>query len=216
MEENGLILPEVNSEGQYVVQIKEEFVKTGGHFQAQSFQIEVPSLIGIYEEIITFPIGIGILNAYSYITEGMIGDELECIIGENTIVGVITNNVSIDDDIINVSPTVIEHCDVGYYINLFNGSEMEELGRIIEKDVENNTIKTEFKSSKIFNVATPTYIRMCIKLIPSIKFCANFNLEIGYKKTGTNYLPKNTTFIIRYNNKNATSKVFSFILEYLY
>lgn len=214
MEEKGLILPEINDDGQYVVQIKEEYIKTGGHFQAQSFSLDVLIDNGTYNLDIIFKHAIGILDAYAYIDEEMNNDEVECIIGENSIVGFITSAVNIDDDIINVSDTVLEYCDIGYYINLYDGENYVDLGKIIEKNLDNKTITLENKSTKNFNAES--YVRMSIKLVPYMILKGNSKLTFAYKKTGTNYLPKNTNFRIKYTNKNNTAKKFIFILEYLY
>jgi hypothetical protein len=216
MEQQGLVLPEMNEDGQYVVQIKEEYVKTGGHFQAQSFEIEIPATVGIYEKIITFPIGIGLLDAFSHITENMIGDSIECVVGENKIIGVITSQVNIGDNIIHVSPTVMQFCNIGFYMNLFDGVNNCNLGRIIEKNIEDSTIRVELQSTENFNIETPTYVRMSLKIIPIIKLFSAYTLEIGYKKTGTNYIPEGITFTVRYNNINGNAKTFSIVLEYLY
>jgi hypothetical protein len=216
MEEKGLVLPEMNDEGQYIVQIKEEYIKTGGHFQSQSFELEIPAIIGIYDKVITFPIGVGILNSYAFILDSMIQDEVQCIAGENTVVGAIELPVNIDDSIIKISSNLIQYCDIGFYVNLYDGINSENLGRIISKDIENETITTEFKSTKNFSVDTPTYLRLSIYLVNRIKFFNSFKLDLGYKKTGANYINAGKTFTIRYNNVNGQAKIFSMILEYLY
>jgi len=214
MEEKGFLLPELNEEGQYVVQIKEEYIKTGGHFQAHSFCLDVPAENGVYNMDIKFPIGIGILDAYSYIDVEMGNDEVECVIGENTIVGTLTDDVGIGIDVISVSDTVLQYCDAGFYINLFNGETSEELGRIIEKDLINKTIKLENKTTMSFG--NGSMVRFCVKLIPLMVLHSNAKLEFAYKKTGTNYLPANKVFTIKYKNLNNLAKKFVFILEYLY
>jgi hypothetical protein len=214
MEDKGLLMPEMNEFGEYIVQIKEETVKTGGHFQSQSFLLDVPEESDVYNLDISFKIGIGILDAYSYIEQNMDGDELECVIGENTIVGTLANNTIVGDDIIKVSDSIFEYCDIGYYINLFNGTDFEDLGRIIEKDSENKIIKLENKIVKNFVVGD--YIRMSIKLIPYAYLKGNTKLSFAYKRTGTNFLPSNRILRLKYKNNNNIAKRFMFMVEYLY
>lgn len=214
MEEIGLVLPKINNEGQYVVQIKEEYVETGGHFQSQSFMLDVPQENGIYNLDINFKIDIGILNGYAHIDDTMNFDEIECLVGEDTVIGSITNTVNINDNIIKVSDSVLEYCSVGFYITLFDGINSVNMGMVLKKDLENKTIELENKSTLSLEVGS--LVRMTVKLIPVMHLKGNTKIEFGYKKTGTNYLQSERILRVKYNNKNNTAKKFIFILEYLY
>jgi hypothetical protein len=143
------------------------------------------------------------------------GDELEFQIAPDTVIGAIGAAVAIDDDVITVSDTAYANLKVGYWFKLADGTNTDDLGRVLEKQ-DNNQIKVETAASYAFAVATPTYVKMTVKMVLHGHLPATSRLCIGESKIGGTYLAANTSMRIRYRNNDGLAKTFEFWLEYLY
>jgi len=205
---------EVSDENEVV--IKEENIKTGGHYQGQGFEFNVPAVVDNYSFDISFPIPISILSAEWCNKSDYAGDGAEFQIAPNTITGNITQSVSIDDDVINVSTTVIENTAVGYWIDLFDGTKSFDCGRVLEIDTDNKTITVENPVDSEYLATSPTYVRQTVKMIPNLILSGSARTQLGESKIGGSYLPPNIVIRLIYKNLTGTAKKFSFILEYLY
>ena len=216
MEEKGLILPSINESGQYVVQIKEENIETGGHYQAKSFDLIVPASTGWYSLDFSFPVPIGLMAARAKIIESMNGDEIQCLVAPDTVIGAITSDVSVDDTVINVSQSVIDNTSIGFFVDIYDGTNHDDLQRIVSIDSDNLQITVAQAATQSFLASAPTYVRQTLKYVPNLTLVTGFNLCLGSVKIGSSYVPANTTMRLSYNNISGTAKTFSFIFEYLY
>ena len=193
------------------VKIEEEDIATGGHYQAQSFEIDLAAAAGITNKDITFPMPISLLGASIADTAASAGDSLEVHVAPDTIVGAITSGVEIDDTVINVSPTVTANFAVGFWVKI----DTEDLGRVIAIDAEAGTITVE-------NAATAThtagdYVKMTVKMCPHLDLAGiNAILVTGATTIGGSYISTGTVIRIAYNNVDGQAKNFKFTFEYLY
>lgn len=198
------------------VAIQEELIATGGHYQAQSFEITVPASAGWETLDISFPIPIGILDASVNLREVEEGDEIDMTVAPDTVTGTITANVAAAATVIDVAQTVIDNAAVGYYIKLDDGTNADDMGRILSIDKVGLKLTMETATTNAFLAATPSYVKQSVKMVPHIWLSKFGTVTLGSAKIGASYVPANTTIRIRYNNVSVTAKTFSFILEYLY
>jgi len=189
--------------------IKEETIKTGGNFQAQTFTIDVASGTGWYETDISFPIPISLLSASYVGNDEIVGDEAQFLVARNTITGVITTTVSSGIEI-DVSQTVADNAKIGYYITI----DSEDLGRVVSIDSVNNKLTME--NSITTTHTAGSYVKQTVKMAPRIVFGDNGVMIIGESKIGGSYISPGRLITARYNNISGGSKKFNFTIEYLY
>lgn len=193
--------------------------KTGGHFLAKGLEHEVPE--GVSGEItssdFSFPYDVALLD-FEYIPElSMQGDRIGIIIAPDTVVGAISANVSAGESTIPVTSTVIENIEVGYLVSLTDGVEVDDLGVVISKDEANSTITVSKPLVGSYLVTTPTYVRMGVQIVESIRLNGtNASVAVGSAKIGGSYLPANTVIRILYENVTGTAKTFSGVVEVLF
>lgn len=152
----------------------------------------------------SYPFDINMLEATILSSSENTGDNMSWVVSENTTIGAITANVSVSDNVINVSSTVIDYIQVGFKANLFDGSNTEDLGYVISIDSENSTITTENASTQAFSAATPTYVRMSIYFVDNIEFGHAGRHEIGGSKIKSTFVPANTVVKCYYVNNSAS------------
>lgn len=202
------------------VQIREEYGvnRTGGSFAAKSveFGIEACDPVGQWSvHDFSFPIPVSLFAAQ--FTGGAVngGDEIEFHIAPDTIVGVLTDDVAVDDDVITVLPMAWETLKVGYFVCLDDGTNHDELGMVLEKQ-GGYKIKVETKAQHAFAAATPTYVELTVKMVSHGHLPDASRLVIGDSKIGGTYVSKGTTMRMRYRNNDGVAKSFEFWLEYMY
>lgn len=196
--------------------IEEEEVYTGGNYQSQSFEMSIGA--GEAEKVmdISFPIPISVLSGEVTGDALYQQDDLEVFVYPDTITGTITSDVAVNDTVINVSQSVIDNVKIGFYIKLDDGTNNDDLGRCISIDKNNLKITVETASTNAYLASTPTYIKQTVKFVPHLRLPMNSRVVIGESKIGGSHLPANAILRVRYINNSATTKTFSFILEYLY
>jgi hypothetical protein len=195
--------------------IREELIPTGGHFRAMCKSID----IGANETKIddnTWPYNISALAIEFITTSENQGDDLELIVGPDTIIGAITSGVSISDNVINVDQTTIDYIDIGFRVNLFDGVNTEELGHVTSIDKDNKTITTENSSTTAFLASSPTYVRINVNVIDDYTIGAPGRWIIGEAKIGGSHVKAGISVRIIYKNNTASAKNFTAQLEYLY
>lgn len=199
--------------------VKEETIKTGGFYQARGLAAGVPSCIpGAWHDLVNFswPIPISLLSAEAKCLSDHSGDKIEFLVAPGTTIGAVTQNIAASDDWIYVQQSVIDNIKVGRWIELVDGTNTDNCGRVLEIDSTNNRIKVETAAAHAFLASTPTYIKMTVKMIYDVELVEGHRLVIGESKIGGSYIPAGTTMVLRYQNNNGQAKRFAFIVEYLY
>ena len=144
------------------------------------------------------------MDGWFYTTESQLNDRIDVVIGENTIVGTITANVSETDANIKVGSTVMDNAQIGWDINLFDGIVSEDVGRVLARDVSNSIITVENAAVNNFNVASPTYVRVSVKTIDGLHInVVNSRYAFAEKKIGGRYLTANTDVDAEFSIYNA-------------
>ncbi len=199
------------------VRINQEKTKTGGHPQFCTFNVVCDATTGWkVSDPITFPIPINIIRGGFASLDESIGDQIEFSVAADAIVGAITADVTASDTIINVSSTVIDNIQVGFWAKLSGGGNDDDLGRVKTIDSSAGTITVETAAVNAFSAASPTYVKMTAKFVPLITIPGG-NLWVPLNGgEGSSYIPAGTVLNARYNNITATAKTFIFLLEYFY
>lgn len=186
-----------------VFEIKQEATPTGGNYMWDT-QVFTALADQITEFSFSYPMDVSVLEAQFTSGEENVGDTWSWVISPNTTVGALTANVAIDDTVINVTSTVTANINVGFYVNLFDGVNTEELGRVLSIDSVSGTITTENASTTAFSAASPTYVRMNIYFMKDAEFGHPWNIVYGEGKILSSFVPAGTTVKVMYNNKSPT------------
>lgn len=115
---------------------------------------------------------------------------------------------------LSVSSTVLENSQIGFYINLMNGTENQDLGRILYKTI--NSIFVENAPSTNFLAASPTYVRQTVYVLKGHYIGNGKVFSIGDGKIGGSYVPTDTIVRVKYSNNGNTDKRLLGFVEYLY
>ena len=215
------------STGEMKVIVKEEWSgETNGHYQTKGFKCDITSASGWQEFDMSFKHPVSLICAQMGIDPSMDGDEGCLCIAPYTVVGAITSNVAVDDVVITVQASVLNYMDEGYHIHLSTSptsqaaEDNEDLGIVIAKDTDNNTITVDTASTAAFSAASPTYVKMTRHLVPEIWFknkgSEEVHREYGRSRIGGSYIPANTTIRLMYNNISAVAHTLILEFEYLY
>jgi hypothetical protein len=189
-----------------------QLTDVGGFTQFQSFEIDVLAAMGTYSTTITFPFNINIKRAHWFNRSSFDTDSIDGTIAKNTVVGIITQNVAINDTVINVSDTVLDNVYLGFLITI----EGQDMGRVIDCDQMAKTITVENAATAAITATGSEYVLMTIELVPHIYLEGTetqMTLEGG---VGAMKLAANTPVEINYHNNSGTAKKYSVILEYFY
>jgi hypothetical protein len=145
------------------------------------------------------------------------GDSLEMHIAPNTTIGAIVAPVTTGDTVLYVSPTVLQYINVGYYCNITDGTNYDDLGYVLAIDKTAGTITVKTPAVNGYSPLTPTYVQMTIKAIVNYTFGAPGKFGIGKTIIGSRYVPTGTIVRGVYTNASATtSKSLTFNIEMKY
>ena len=201
-----------------IVSIREETTETGGNFSLDCLDIDIPASTGETEHTFTWPIDISILSVYLLVNTSNIGDVSSVISAHNTVIGLAISDVNISDTTINVSSTVLENIQKGFYCSLFNSSnnETSELNRVLSIDKDNSTITVENPIEKTFLASETILFRMSVYRMKDIALRREGEYQIGTTKIGASFLPANVPVSVFYTNNDGLAKNFTIYVEYLY
>lgn len=200
------------------VSIKEETIKTGGHFRVQDLYFDCPANQETTYEF-SFPVNISVLAFKMVVRPDMEGDKLHAVVSPNTVVGFLTATASIDDDQFTVSESVIANVFVGMVVDFYDAVNdiSIDCGQILDIDIQNNIITTENKTTREFNIGDQVRIGICmVKNVEFPKITNDYSYEVGTSKIGASHLPKGTKTKIFYTNSTNEAKKCHIFYEYLY
>lgn len=197
---------------------------TGGHYASTCVIIDVPAaeVSGeITTTIKTFPFPTGLIDVHFTTTEDMEGDILHADIGLDTIIGAISNDVSIGatgvEVGITVSQTVLDNLKVGYNVRLFDGVNQAELNKCTAIDLATNTITVENGPyHNTFSASSPTYVQMTVEMLQDFTLGHAQTYRLGMNTVGASYIPAYTPGSFSYTNNDMSAKRIYMYLEYFY
>lgn len=205
--------PELNVE---TVELLEEEIKTGGHFQIKTVNFTAPAT-AVHSVDVSWPHPIGVLSVALYCKQANAGDKVTVVVAPDTIIGAIGANVAVSDTTFVVGSTVLQNLHVGYLVNLFDGVNSEDCGVMVSKDLSNSTITVSQGSTQAFSAASPTYVRMGVCMMDHHELPAlDTVLKFGESKVGASHIPAGTTVRVLYDNQTAEQQDLVACVEYLY
>lgn len=193
--------------------------KTGGHFAVRDLEASIPSgTPGDWtEHDFSWPFPVSLLAAEWPAVAENDGDEAEVQVAPNTVVGALTANVAAGVKTLPVDATTIANMKVGYAVSITDGTNTDELGYCTKVDKTAGTIDVETATANAFSAASPTYVRLSVKMVPWKRLKGSgFLNEVGHSKIGGSYLAAGKILRIRYRNNSGTEKKFVVGVEYLY
>ena len=198
------------------VKIQQESVPTGGNFRAETFKIIAATGPAMTVSQMSWPFNVSLLQA-SFTTDSTNqGDNVTVEIPSNLPIGAITQNVNQGDTVINVSSSVITNIMIGYCIILSDGTNTNDLGRIIAIDTVNNRVTMEVAAVNSFVVATPTVVGLTIRPVSNFQFGPPQTYNLGQSSLGASSIPANIPVVVKYQNNGSSQKTIIFAYEYLY
>jgi len=234
-----------------VVKIREESTPTGGHYHTTTLKITADGgTTG--SATMSWPHPISALALDFISIDAQKGDFIDVVIGENTIVGAITANVSsasawsaqnyvvgdivtythpvfgsrvytcmtdtVSNDLptnimywrhgleVSVSQTVIDYTKIGFYIQLFDGTNVDNLKRVLYVDTENKKIYLESNTTNSYSAATPTYVQRSVYVVKDYEMGAGWEHIFGRSKIGGNYIPADIVVRVIYTNNGVSTQ----------
>jgi hypothetical protein len=116
---------------------------------------------------------------------------------------------------LSVSSTVLKNTSTGYYINLTDNTNNNDLKRVISIDTINSKIYVEGNLSNNFN--TGSVILQTVYLMKDYPLGNGGEHFVGSKKIGGTYIPADTFIKVYYTNLSSTeTKYFNGGMEYIY
>ena len=207
---------EINRISQNTVKVQDESTPTGGFFHTTSFRIDVPAVVGTHEFDVSRPINVNLFNMKFHSEVEHAGDSMDVAVRPDTVIGAIGAPVTTGDTVLTVSPTVLEHIKVGFYVNLTDGAKVSHLGRCIEINKETSQITVETAADADFSHASPTYVRIRIHMMYDYLFGTKQVHAIGDETIDASYLPKGTVIRFYYHNSTAEAKKLIVYVVYKY
>lgn len=116
---------------------------------------------------------------------------------------------------IRVSSTVIAITQLGYYLTLADGTNTDDLGRVLHKTVD--SVFVEKAPMNEYLASTPTVVKQTIWLLNGYEFGPGWSYLIGDSKIGGSYVPADTLVRLEYTNNGILGdRTLVGALEYLY
>lgn len=199
-----------------VIQEESPNATTGGTFQAIGFEFDITANATTQDFNISFPYAISLFSAEWVHKVGMDTDIADFIISPEIIIGAITEDVSIDDQTIKVSQTVLDNTKVGRELILSDGSNEESLGVVTYIDDDNSQVIMEKKATQAYSATTPTYVKQNVYMAKNLYMEDIGGVELGKDVIGGSYIPAGYGLRMRYHNNSGMAKKFRIILEIKY
>lgn len=207
----------VDEQGPSLFTIKEESTPTGGNYCMKTEAITVTPGPGVISSLqFSWPFDISVLAIYMLPDATNAGDVLTITVGENTLVGNITQDIATGATVIPVSSSVIAAVAKGYYLTLQESAYADNLGRIIGIDTMNNTLTVETATVHQFLASNTVRVLVSAKPVDGVELVDGLPYTIGMKKIGGSYIPANTVVTVDYLNTTSTTKKLVLAYEYLY
>ena len=193
---------------------------TEGTFQGCMWEWAVPDEIGWHKLTATeetssdplkFPFDIAMLYASWSCDSSNVGDLGKFVAGEWTAIGAITQNVSADDTVINVSSTVTENVCKGCDLKV----DDEIFSRMVSKSVSGGTITLESGATDSHTAGAYVYARKVVArriYFDNQQVC---RFDFGGNRIGGTRLPANTEANLWYYNADGAEKKFRLYIEYV-
>ena len=187
--------------------------QTGGRYGSIVFTMNVTGATGaVTSQLFSVPHPITMMDVQLQVGNNNVGDTVDCTICPNTTVGMSTVDSKIGDTTFNVDNTSIANLYLGVYVNITDGINNDNLGRVTA--IGSSTVITELSPSHAYTAGS--YIQITRYMVKDCYLAVAGYLKLGYGKVGGAYMPAGIPGGIVYTNTTGGNKVISLIMEYLY
>ena len=197
---------------QTAVTLVEENIPTDGSFFIEGFGFSNAANTTT-DNNISFPYPINVMAIEMTPVTGEEDDTVQIVVGENTIVGVLTVASNSSDITFSTTAETIAYIHMAFLINLDDGTNNDILGRVVGVDRVLNTFTMETAATNAFSAGT--YIKMT-KRVLNTPVGPSSTHSWGESKIGGSYVPANAIITVKYTNNHATDvhKIYGYI-QYL-
>lgn len=187
-----------------------EGTQTDGNFRAKAYKFTVNANTTTSYDF-SYPYNIEILSACFYTKNSTDGDKIRCLVAPNTITGTVTEQAPITQNWIKVAQTVIDNCKVGYMIKIASNSA-EYFVLAIDKTNLKLTVDRNLENQAEVN----DYVKQSVVMMQDFYVHPDKFYEIGDKKLGGSFIPKDKVIRVEYTTTALTAFEFQFWIELLY
>jgi hypothetical protein len=207
-----LVTDEINNSSMYI-EGKAYDKATGGYYCLKGDTCNVSST-SVTTKNITFDIPMCIYSINFMSGPENKGDFIDILYNPDIIIGTITKPVNINDNVINVSNTVIQYMQLGFYFVITDGSTYDEIGMVIKKDELSGTIQLDSKALKAYDAAR--YVAIRVYMVRNYQLQDPCMHKIGKGVSGSKLMEKDSIIQLRYNNRSGLEKTFIYSYECIY
>lgn len=116
-----------------------------------------------------------------------------------------------------VSSTVTDNTAIGYYLNVTDGANVTDLGRVISLDKINHKVYIEKNPDNTYSPLSPSYIRQTVYFIKDYLITGPWRYVIGESTVGGSAIPEDIIIEASYTNRSLTdAKDFTGYVEFFY
>jgi len=196
------------------IKIEKENIQTGGHFQSWNIDIDCVANSKSTKDI-SWNMPISLFSSQINFPIECIGDEIEAIVAPDTIVGVLSQSLSNNSNVVYINPSSINNVFIGATLTISDEENSDNLGEIININYETNAITLEKNSEHSF--LTNSIIKINIFIVKKSKIVNSGNIVVGQADIAGQYFPAGRILRINYyNNSETVNKKLNLFLEYLY
>ena len=184
-----------------------------GSYRIESKTMFIPAN-QTFSTYVSWPFNVSILTV-NYTTNNIHkGDIINGYIGENTIIGKITQPINIGDFKIHVSDSVLDYINKGYLVNITDGVHVVNMEQCISIDKANNILLCEYPVNMSLNAES--FVRITVHNMKNIHISEPESVRIANKHLGSSSIIAGTKVKMEYQNNGNVAKSFTFSFEYLY
>jgi hypothetical protein len=181
----------------------------GMHYRAESKKL-VASPNTTTTDTHTYPYDISPMTIYLPTSAQNEGDYINSLVGENTVVGVLTSSTSTGNTVLNVNSTVIQNMQVGYIVSLGNSNTVVGECTVIG----NNQITISDPLDASYSAGT--LVKISVNNIKNFYLQGSTSYHLGTKNLLCSFIPANTPIKMAYTNNSNETKDFYYMMEYYY
>ncbi len=200
-----------------VVTVKEERGgNTNGNFSVESIVIDAPAN-ATTTKVISWPYTISVF-VLEFQTEDIQKDDVaDIVIDPGTPIGSLMANAGVGDTTITVLDTVMRYANVGFEISLGDGTNTNDLGRIVGVDAVNSRLTMERATTHALSASSSTLVLLTVRMLRNYVFGVGGPVILGESRIGGSLIPANSQIHVIYQNNSLTeAKRWRITVESLY
>jgi len=190
---------------------------TPGFFQCSSQVIDIPegeignvTVTDVSNNYDTYVIRTDIMT-----DDNMTGDYLSVIVGPDTTIGFLTKECNIGDTILTVNASIFTiPLSKGMKLSIKSATDYQDLGKLVEFNVYDNTIKVTNALNSVFN--TLSFIQFDSIIVNNLYLVGGRTYSIGNKGLWSKCIPENMITRVHYTNNTTSAKRLIIVNQYHY